>query len=143
MPLYAMRMAFSVNIMRSAKDTKRSGHARNESGLAVTLPPERLCGGYMNANRRILPVPVAVIQHHVLFPYSDSFKSQAISLHILLVAAGCLDSDRHRKLVNAPTKQILFQSPRPIRPFATKQLQHGFRMACTDPYARRPALGTS
>ncbi|CAN9087867.1 unnamed protein product [Alternaria sp. RS040] len=30
MPLYAMRMAFSVNIMRSAKDTKRSGHARND-----------------------------------------------------------------------------------------------------------------
>ncbi|CAG5148592.1 uncharacterized protein ALTATR162_LOCUS2221 [Alternaria atra] len=52
-----MRMAFSVNIMRSAKDTKRSGHARNESGLAVALPLERLC-----------------------------------------VAAGCPDSDRHRKL---------------------------------------------
>jgi len=45
MALHAVCMAFSVNIMRSAKHTKRSGHARNESGLAVALPLERLCGG--------------------------------------------------------------------------------------------------
>lgn len=42
--LHIMCMAFFVNIMRFAKDTKRSGHARNEVGLAVVLPLERLCG---------------------------------------------------------------------------------------------------
>jgi hypothetical protein len=97
----------------------------------------------MNANCRILRTSVAVIEHHVSIPYFISSPSLAISSYFLFSGSRLSESRSLPQARNRPDKTttVARSSPKPAE--RNQQVHNGFRMACTNPHTRRPALRTS